>query len=146
MPELAAAQASAAEEEAEREPEEPRALPATQNEELEPEGVPNGLTAAAELLVFDALSRAGGRLLTRENRGQFVSTPKHELHTVITAAAGQYSVLLKDSFQFLDPVAEAFQVRPNALRIALTTYVNGLLHSQKSHDRTVLRRALRDVR
>jgi hypothetical protein len=140
MPELAAAQASAAEEEAERGPEEPRALPATQNEEPEPEGVPNGLTAAAELLVFDALSRAGGRLLTRENRGQFVSTPKHELHTVV-AAAGRDD-LLDGSFQFVEPVADAFGISPGLLRMLLTEYTRALLNEGAPHDRARLRARL----
>lgn len=80
MPELAAAQASAVEQAPESPPEEPRALPATQDTEPEPEGVPDGLTAAASVVALRALERAGGRLLTRENRGQFGSVPKWELH------------------------------------------------------------------
>jgi hypothetical protein len=132
MPELAAAQASAAEEEAEREPEEPRALPATQGQEPEPEGVPDGLTAAAELLVFDALSRVGGRLLTRENRGQFASTPKHELHTVIQAPPFDAERLLEGSFQFVQPVAEAFGWDAAHLR-------ERRLLRQAGHERAVLR-------
>lgn len=139
MPELAAAQASAAEEEAEREPEEPRALPATQGQEPEPEGVPDGLTAAAELLVFDALSRVGGRLLTRENRGQFASTPKHELHTVIQAPPFDAERLLEGSFQFVQPVAEAFGWDAAHLRERLEEYVSSRLLRQAGHERAVLR-------
>ncbi|MFD3535230.1 hypothetical protein [Streptomyces sp. NPDC058664] len=142
MPELAAAQASAAKEEAEaeREPEEQRALPATQGQEPEPEGVPDGLTAAAELLVFDALSRAGGRLLTRENRGQFTNTPKHELHTVV-AAAGRDD-LLDGSFQFIEPVADAFGVSPGLFRMLLAEYTRALLDEGALHDRARLRARL----
>ena len=65
---------------------------------------------------------------------------------MIQADAGQYGVLLKDSFQFLDPVAEAFEVRSDTLRMDLSVYVNGLLHSQRPHDRERLRTALRNVR
>jgi hypothetical protein len=122
--------------------EQPRALPATQ-EEPEPEAVPDGLTAAAELLVFDALSRAGGRLLTRENRGQFVSTPKHELHTVIQAAPFDSERLLEGSFQFVQPVAEAFGWDAVRLRERLEEYVSGRLVRQAGHDRAVLRSYLR---
>ncbi|MEU7074723.1 hypothetical protein AB0B30_32550 [Streptomyces narbonensis] len=143
MPELAAAQASAAEEAPEQQQDEPRALPATQGAEPEPEAVPDGLTAAAELLVFDALSRAGGRLLTRENRGQFVSTPKHELHTVIQAAPFDSERLLEGSFQFVQPVAEAFGWDATRLRERLEEYVGGRLLRQAGHDRAVLRSYLR---
>ncbi|MFC8583466.1 hypothetical protein ACFUGD_02650 [Streptomyces sp. NPDC057217] len=122
--------------------EQPRALPATQ-EEPEPEEVPDGLTAAAELLVFDALSRAGGRLLTRENRGQFVSTPKHELHTVIQAPPFDAERLLEGSFQFVQPVAEAFGWDAVRLRERLEEYVSGRLLRQAGHDRAVLRSYLR---
>ncbi|MGW0034685.1 hypothetical protein ACWDXD_33330 [Streptomyces sp. NPDC003314] len=123
--------------------EQPRALPATQGEEPEPEEVPDGLTAAAELLVFDALSRAGGRLLTRENRGQFVSTPKHELHTVIQAPPFDAERLLEGSFQFVQPVAEAFGWDAVRLRERLEEYVSGRLLRQAGHDRAVLRSYLR---
>ncbi|MER5706001.1 hypothetical protein [Streptomyces sp. NPDC002122] len=143
MPELASAQASAVEETPEPEPEDPRALPATQNEEPEPEGVPDGLTAAAELLVFDALSRAGGRLLTRENRGQFTNVPKHELHTVIPVSAGDTDRLLEGSFQFVGAVAEAFNVDETKLRTELRKYVVGRWFGLAAHDRGFMREELR---
>lgn len=120
-----------------------RALPATQGQEPQPDAVPDGLTAAAELLVFDALSRAGGRLLTRENRGQFVSTPKHELHTVIQAPPFDAERLLEGSFQFVQPVAEAFGWDAVRLRERLEEYVSGRLLRQAGHDRAVLRSYLR---
>jgi hypothetical protein len=143
MPELAAAQASAVDEAPEPPSEEPRALPATQGQEPEPEGVPDGLTAAAELLVFDALSRAGGRLLTRENRGQFASVPKHELHTVIQMPPLDSDRLLEGSFQFVGPVAEAFGMESAHLRARLEEYVATRLLRQAGHDRAVLRSYLR---
>jgi hypothetical protein len=140
MPELAAAQASAAETAPVPPSPDQRALPATQNDEPQPDGVPDGLTAAAELLVFDALSRAGGRLITRENRGQFSSTPKHELHTVI-AAAGR-GELLDGSFQFVKPVADAFGVSPGLFNMLLTEYTRALLDEGALHDRERLRERL----
>jgi len=143
MPELAAAQASAVEEAPEPPQEQPRALPATQDEEPDPEGVPDGLTAAAELIVYDALSRAGGRLLTRENRGQFTSTPKHELHTVIPVE--ETSRLLADSFAFTDRVAEAFGVDAVRLERALVDYAGVLLAAGKPHNRDWLITSLREV-
>lgn len=126
-------------------PSEPRALPATEGEEPEAEDVPEGLVAAAELLVYDALSRAGGRLLTRENRGQFASTPKHELHTVAVRSYGPLDTerLMEGSFQFVGPVAVAFGWDLERLRDRLRDYVNVRLIEHKLHDREALKRALR---
>lgn len=139
MPELAAAQASAAEQAPEPPQEQPRALPATQDEESEPEPVPDGLTAAAELLVFDALSRAGGRLLTRENRGQFTHVPKHEMHLVIHPGPFDTDRLMEGSFQFVGPVAEAFGLEPEWLKERLRDYVDVRLIKCKPHDREALK-------
>ncbi|KUJ65453.1 hypothetical protein ACZ90_48155 [Streptomyces albus subsp. albus] len=146
MPQLAAGQASAvAEQPAVEAPEEPRALPSTQGTEPEPEPVPDGLTAAAELLVFDALSRAGGRLLTRENRGQFASTPKHELHTKLEPPRDDLGRLLEGSFQFVGPVAEAFGLYEGTLRAVLKTYVRNRLYTREPHNRTVLTNMLTEA-
>lgn len=139
MPELAAAQSSAVEQAPEPAVEEQRALPATQDAQPEPEGVPDGLTAAAELLVFDALSRAGGRLLTRENRGQFTSTPKHELYLSIGYGPFDTDRLLEGSFQFVEPAAQAFGLEPSWLKERLHEYVDNRLIKRKAHDREALK-------
>jgi hypothetical protein len=97
----------------------PRALPATQND------APDGLTAAAELIVFDALSRVGGRLLTNQNRGQFKDTPRHELHTVIAAA--DVDGLLNGSFTNTDGVADAWGLDRALFRTRLLNYSRTLL-------------------
>lgn len=115
-----------------------RNLPSTQQDDADE--VSDGLTAAAELLVFDALSRAGGRLLTRGNRGQFASTPKHELHTVI--ATTDADALLEGSFQFSDRVAEAFDQRPGDFRVKVLSYTRRLLVLGLAHERAALRRSL----
>jgi hypothetical protein len=129
----------------ELEPAEPsRALPSTQGAEPEPEPVPDGLTAAAELLVFDALSRAGGRLLTRENRGQFANVPKHELHTKLEFS-GDDGRLLEGSFQFVGPVAEAFGLYEGPLRAVLKTYVRNRLYTREPHNRAVLTNMLAEA-
>jgi hypothetical protein len=146
MPELAAAQASAVEEEAEPEPEDPRALPATRNAEPEPEDVPDGLTAAAELLVFDALSRAGGRLLTRENRGQFSSTAKHELYLSIPFdghAEGVVDRLLEGSFTFASHLAQARGLDPEKLEFGIREHVTNLLTHKTAHSQVALLRMIR---
>lgn len=105
-----------------------------------------GLVAAAELVVFDALSRAGGRLLTRAYRGQFASTPKHELHTVIPIDDRPLDSLMEGSFQFTDNVAHAFGADPVSLKYAITEYVTWALQYQQPHDRQKLRDSLWRVR
>lgn len=101
---------------------------------------PEGLVAAAELIVFDALSRAGGRLLTREFRGQFASTPKHELHTVIACA--DVPRAMADSFQFTDTVADAYGLDRSRFRTTLEAYVENRLRDRAAHYRPLLAAAL----
>lgn len=101
---------------------------------------PEGLVAAAELIVFDALSRAGGRLLTREFRGQFASTPKHELHTVIACA--DVPRAMADSFQFTDTVADAYGLDRSRFRTTLEAYVENRLRDKAAHYRPLLAAAL----
>lgn len=114
----------------------PGATPGTQDD------VPEGLVAAAELIVYDALSRAGGRLLTNQNRGQFKSTPRHELHTVIKV--GEYDIpsLREGSFEFTEPVAEAFGLDPERFRQSVLGYTTELIRRGSAHEREDLRQAL----
>lgn len=98
-----------------------------------------GLVAAAELVVFDALSRAGGRLLTRQYRGQFGSTPKWELHTVIPVDYTKVGELIEGSFQFVENVAHAFELNSSVLRHQLANYVRDRLRDSSPHDRDVMR-------
>jgi hypothetical protein len=121
-----------------------RALPAAQTEPNADE-VPAGLTAAAELICMDAFNRVGGRLLTNQNRGQFASTPRHELHTIIKVADGEHSVVTAGSFQMVPSVAEVLGTDGERLRIALTAYVSNQLWSQRPHERTTMVRYLRDA-
>lgn len=80
MAEAAEQQRQAEEEAAQREEErreEERALPASPDASERPDAA---LTAAAAVVALRALERAGGKLLTREHRGQFANVPKWELH------------------------------------------------------------------
>ena len=119
----------------------PGALPGTRGEEP----VPEGLVAAAELIVYDALSRAGGRLLTNQNRGLFKSTPRHELHTSIMVEKHTEHILLEGSFQFTDRVAEAFGKDAESLAAELHAYCFGLLRGAAPHERGALVRVLRHI-
>jgi hypothetical protein len=117
----------------------PNALPATQGEEPEPEGVPEGLVAAAEVIVMQALDRAGGRLLTNQNRGQFKDTPRHELYRHIRPTDPGSLV----DVRFTDGLATAFGIRPTYMRAALQVYVSKLLSTGTEHTRDELRWMLR---
>lgn len=106
--------------------------------------VPEGLVAHAELLVFDALSRAGGRLLTREHRGQFGHVPKHELYlTVPHSRSG--TELLEGSFTWVAQAAEAYDVDAAALERGLRTYAKYCLATREAHDRDSLRATIRQA-
>lgn len=96
-----------------------------------------GLVAAAELVVFDALSRAGGRLLTPAYRGQFKAVPRHELHTVIPDNLDA-DRLMEGSFQFTANVAQAWGRDPDLLRRQLQAYVRHRLTRAMAHDRDTM--------
>ena len=117
-------------------PAEDNALPVRASDSAPSEG----LVAAAELVVFDTLSRAGGRLLTREYRGQFASVPKHELHTVIKAVDTEAA--MEGSFQFVSAMAPSFDVDAVKLESNLRAYCRNKMITQRPHDREELRRWL----
>jgi hypothetical protein len=113
------------------------ALPGTQGDQ--PADVPEGLVAAAEVLVMQALDRAGGRLLTNQNRGQFKDVPRHELYRHIKPEAPGSLV----DVRFADGVAEAFGMRPAMLCASLQVYVSKLLSTGTEHTRDELTWMLR---
>lgn len=118
-----------------------RATPDTQTEP--PPGAPStGLVAAAELVVFDALSRAGGRLLTREHRGQHQDVDKFNLHTVIPHGPADTERLLEGSFQFVDQLAAGFIVDADTFEQRLRSYTEHLLTGGQRHHRELLRSQL----
>ena len=119
------------------------ALPGTQGQEPQAEDVPEGLVAAAELIVYDALARAGGRLLTNQNRGQFKSTDRHELYQVIDYDLKHFGRLTEGSFQFVDRVAESFGRESGWFAGRVIGYVQALLTTKQPHSREALRNVLR---
>ena len=116
----------------------PRALP---ERSTEPDA---GLVASAELVVFDALSRAGARLLTREYRMQHQHTERWTLHTHIPTT-GRIDALMEGSFQFTDRVAQAHGLSPAGLDHALRDYVRERLVTRQPHNLAVLTGHLRTV-
>lgn len=123
--------------------EEAPALPSVPSEPDQPsvDDVPEGLVAAAEFAVYDALSRAGKRLLTREHRGQFASVKAEELYLSIPYTWGQVPRLMEGSFAFIDGVAQAHG-RPDLAGV-LGYHVESILKTKLPYSRDSLRRALR---
>lgn len=119
-------------------PDNPQALP-ERPQEPDP-----GLVASAELVVFDALSRAGARLLTREYRGAHQHTERWTLHTHIPTE-GRIDQLMEGSFQFTDRVALAHGLSPVGLDGALRDYVRGRLETRQPHNPAILVGHLRAV-
>lgn len=117
----------------------PGATPDTQGDVPPEDDLPAGLTATAGVLVKLALDRAGGRLLTNQNRGQFKEVPRHELYRHIRPEDPASLV----DVRFSDDLASAFAVRPGALRVALEMYVAKLLTTGAAYDRDELRWYLR---
>lgn len=126
-------QAEETQREAEEERREERALPAAPDA-----GEPDpGLVAAASVVALRALERAGGKLLTREHRGQYADVPKWELHCHIKPQ---------------DPVALAVDcVTPEFLTAAagdrvraqdIADYVLLLLSNGWRHEPAILRKYL----
>lgn len=118
------------------EPVNDRALPAA------PEQAPSdvALAAAASFVVFDALSRAGGRLLTREHRGQFGHVRKQDLYLSIPYDPADVPRLLEGSFQNTEGLAEAFGIDPVKFTHLLRGYVEDRLQRRAPHDPAVMRR------
>ena len=101
------------------------------------------LAAAATFVVFDALSLAGGRLLTREHRGQFGHVDKHALYLSIPYDTTQVPKLMEGSFQSLDGLADGFGIDRARFSKALTTYVRYLLATKEEHNPDTLRATLK---
>lgn len=118
----------------------PRALP-HRTPEPEPDAA---LLAAAELVAFDALSRAGARLLTREHRAAHLHAERWTLHVHIPTA-GKVDSLMEGSFQFTDRVAAAHGLSPAGLDGALRDYVRDRLTSRQPHNPALLAAHLRTV-
>lgn len=99
------------------------------------DNVPAGLTAAAEVIVRQSLARAGSRLLTRENRGQFANVPKEELYRHIRPENPASLV----SVEFAEGLDEVLGKRPGWVRGSLAAYVETLLTTGDEYDREQLR-------
>jgi hypothetical protein len=95
---------------------------------------PSAILAASNVAVRRALELAGGRLLTRENRGRFPDVPKFELHTKMRIDSNTAQGLLVGAFDYLALDVAGLDVRVNALSNSLTQYCHWLFTRSIKHD------------
>lgn len=119
-----------------------RALPAAPEEGERPDDAPDpGLVAAASVVALRALERAGGKLLTREHRGQYANVPKWELHQHIRPADPAALATEVMGEEFITAVTAAAGVTLRPARVL--GYVHMLLATGDAHDPVRLREWLR---
>lgn len=98
------------------------------------EEVPSlAVIAAANVVVRRALEIAGGRLLTRQVRGQFPGVPKFEIHTRVKVSKQQAAELLEGAFDHLVLDFAGLGVDTASMGMALASYCRDLLWSSSEH-------------
>jgi hypothetical protein len=95
------------------------------------------LIAGAHLLVLRALEKAGGRLLTRADRGRYPDVPKAELHTRLKVTDVEHAnSLLADAWDQLDELTALAggEVDADLLQSTLHTYCQQILLASFPHE------------
>jgi hypothetical protein len=120
--------------------EHPHTAPAPKPVTPTPNGPPEPATEpaaaamlACDLLVLGALTRAGGRLLTREHRGQLGNLRKELIHTKLRVDESRLDFLLDGAWELVPRVADQLGVDAERLRTELDQYVRDLLRSGQPH-------------
>lgn len=110
--------------------------------ELVPE--PSPVLVGCNALVRRALEKAGGKLLTRSERGRWPHVPHHELHTRIRVQGEDHAEqLLAGAWSEVSDALEGVDVDPQEVASALHNYSKTLLLRSLSHNRTMLNEVLR---
>lgn len=100
---------------------------------------------AANLLVLRALELAGKRLLTPTYRGQFASTPAHELHTKIKVKdQAKVTKMLNGAWDHLPDAFNSLNVDADRMRDVLERYCVILISRSAPHRPEYLMGLLRD--
>lgn len=100
--------------------------------------------AAANVVVRRALEIAGGRLLSRQMRGQFPDVPKFEIHTKIRVSREQAEEALAGAFDHLVLDFAGLGVDTNEMRDHLGRYCLITMASARAHDPAILATVLND--
>lgn len=106
---------------------------------------PSPVLVAADILVTEALRKAGKRLLAnRSLRGQFRAVPEERIHTKLAVRSqDQADQLLEDAWSRLPAYMATLGVDHEQLAEALHGYTSGLLKEAVVHDQSTLRMMLR---
>lgn len=99
------------------------------------------LQAAAEMVVFRALERAGNRLKTR-SRARPPGVPSGDLYRYVPASSEDLDVLLDDAWRHVPAMCEGTGVECEKVTAALDAYCRSLLLSREPHDRASMVRYL----
>lgn len=105
---------------------------------------PAAVLAAANVAARRALEIAGGRLLTRQVRGQFPDVPKFEIHTRIRVSADQAHDALAGAFDHLVMDFAGLGVDTDRMTKALTLYCLDRMTSAQLHSIDRLASYVRD--
>lgn len=98
--------------------------------------------AAANVVVRRALEIAGGRLLTRQVRGQFPDVPKFEIHTRIKVNLNQADEALAGAFDHLVLDFAGLGVDTQLMAYDLNQYCRALISGGRAHSVDSLSRVL----
>lgn len=106
---------------------------------------PSPVLVAADILVTEALRKAGKRLLAnRSLRGQFRAVPEERIHTKLAVRSqDQADQLLEGAWSRLPGYMATLGVDHECLAEALHGYTSGLLQEAVVHDQSTLRMMLR---
>lgn len=95
---------------------------------------PDAVLAAANVAARRALEIAGGRLLTRQVRGQFPDVPKFEIHTRIKVTRNQADEALAGAFDHLVLDFAGLGVDTDQMTKAMYLYCIDRMTSARPHD------------
>lgn len=119
-------------------PAEARPTPSlTDHPRLDPPDPDEALVAAAEVIVYRALERAGNRLKTRIGK-PVAPYPAAEVYRHVPVSSGQLDYLLEDAFTNLERYGVCARYGTTPVALALDTYCRALLVNSAEHDPRLL--------
>jgi hypothetical protein len=96
----------------------------------------SAIVAAVDVVAFEAMNKAGKRLLTRDVRGRYMDTPAHEIHCQVPARDVTHARnLLAGSFENLERAVGVFGVNVPIVQSAVASYCASRLVTGRPYDR-----------
>ncbi|HEY4457927.1 MAG TPA: hypothetical protein VGN81_26665, partial [Pseudonocardiaceae bacterium] len=113
-----------------------RQAPDTLDSPPQPRAPAASLAAAAEVLVYRALERAGNRL--RNSTGKLPNVSAADTYLYVRPAAHNIDHLLADAWSCVPMVLDGLVADPGQVSRCLDTYCRGLLSQGQKHDRDTM--------